>query len=239
MIDTWSVARKEWMELWGQDGMQGRQGMLLFLGAFGILLPLMNGPAWVTSPVMALSWAWVPMFLVMTIIADAFAGERERHTLETLLASRLSEAAILFGKMGAAVGYAVILSAASMLLGVIALNVVHRANGLILHDARTLLAMGAIGLLGAVFVAALGSVISLRAATVRQAQQTLGAMIFVVFLLPIWIVKLLRDWNVDVGAKAAAAGQAGVLVLALIIAIDAALIAFALARFRRHRIIAG
>jgi len=31
--------------------------------------------------------------------------ERERHTLETLLASRLSDRAILFGKNGAAIGY--------------------------------------------------------------------------------------------------------------------------------------
>ena len=47
MNDAWAVARKEWMELWGQDGMQGRQGMLLFLGAFGLMLPLMNGRAWI------------------------------------------------------------------------------------------------------------------------------------------------------------------------------------------------
>jgi ABC-2 type transport system permease protein len=238
MSDTWSVARKEWLELWGQDGMQGRQGMLLFLGAFGLVLPLMNGPAWVTSPVLALSWAWVPMFLVMTTIADAFAGERERHTLETLLATRLSESAILFGKMGAAVGYAVTLSTASMLLGVIALNIGHRGSGVILHDARTVLAMGAIGILGAIFVAALGSVISLRAATVRQAQQTLAAMIFIVFMLPIWIVKLLRDWNIDLATKAAVGAQAGVILLGLVIAIDAALVAFALSRFQRSRIIA-
>jgi ABC-2 type transport system permease protein len=239
MKDAWPVARKEWMELWGQDGMQGRQGMLLFLGAFGIVLPLMNGPAWVTSPVMALSWAWVPMFLVMTIIADAFAGERERHTLETLLATRLSEAAILFGKMGAAVGYAVILSAASLIVGVIAVNIANRGDGLILYEARTLLVMGAVGVLGAVFIGALGSVISLRAATVRQAQQTLAATIFVVFMLPIWIVKLLRDWNVNVADKAAAGAQAGVIVLGLLILSDVALVALALARFQRNRIIAG
>src|SRR5688572_30714367 len=102
MNDAWWIARKEWRELLGQGGMQGRQGMLLFLGAFGLLLPLMNGRAWIESPLLAVTWSWVPMFLVMTVIADAFAGERERHTLETLLATRLSEPAILFGKMGAA-----------------------------------------------------------------------------------------------------------------------------------------
>src|SRR5262249_15341419 len=49
----------------------------------------------------------VPSFfmvqLLATMMADSFAGERERHTLETLLASRLSDSAILIGKICAGV----------------------------------------------------------------------------------------------------------------------------------------
>jgi ABC-type transport system involved in cytochrome c biogenesis ATPase subunit len=104
MKQTLAVAWKEWRELIGQRGLSGKQGIVLFSVTFGILLALTNGRAWITSPAIALAWSWVPMFLVMTVIADAFAGERERHTLETLLASRLSDGAILFGKMGAAIG---------------------------------------------------------------------------------------------------------------------------------------
>ena len=37
------------------------------------------------------------------MIADGIPGERERHTLETLLASRLSDRSILLGKVMAAV----------------------------------------------------------------------------------------------------------------------------------------
>lgn len=239
MNDAWAVARKEWMELWGQDGMQGRQGMLLFLGAFGLMLPLMNGRAWIASPVMALAWAWVPMFLVSTVIADAFAGERERHTLETLLATRLSESAILFGKMGAAILYAALLCGASVLMGMVVVNIAHPEGGVVLYDWRTVAVMLTTGAIGSVFVAALGSMISLRARTVRQAQQTLGGMIFVVFLLPIWVVRALPDWSPALADKAALGAQAGVIAVGVMILIDAALVVFTLSRFQRDRIIAG
>jgi ABC-2 type transport system permease protein len=220
--------------------MQGRSGMLLFIAAFGVLLPLMNGRAWITSPVLALAWTWVPMFLVSTVIADAFAGERERHTLETLLASRLSESAILLGKMGAAIGYSAFLCVVSMITGVVVVNAVFREGGLVFFQWQLVAAMFTVGILGAVFTAALGSILSLRAATVKQAQQTLGAMIFILFLVPIWIVRALPDWlGYNPFGSALLAGQTAVAGVALFIVIDAALIALALSRFRRGRIIAG
>jgi ABC-2 type transport system permease protein len=167
MNDAIAVAWKEWRELLGQPGLRGKMGTAIFAAAFGIVLPLMNGPAWLTSPVIALAWSWVPMFLVATVIADAFAGERERHTLETLLASRLSEGALLFGKIGAAIGYAVVLTAASLILGIITVNIAHRTGGILLYPLPVVEAMVVLGLLGSLFVAALGVLISLRAATVR------------------------------------------------------------------------
>jgi ABC-2 type transport system permease protein len=174
MIDAIAIAWKEWREVFGQRGMRGKQGIALFVVGFGIVLPLENGPAWITSPAVALAWSWVPMFLVTTVIADAFAGERERHTLETLLASRLPDRAILFGKIGAAIGYAGLMTVVSLLLGLVAVNLANRHGGLLLYSLPILLAMCVMGLLGAVFIAAVGVLISLRAATVRQAQQTLG-----------------------------------------------------------------
>ena len=240
MKETWAVALKEWREIAGQDGMQGRAGMLLFIGAFGVLLPLMNGRSWITSPVLVFAWTWVPMFLVSTVIADAFAGERERHTLETLLASRLSEEAILFGKMGAALGYAGFMCTVSLMLGLLTVNILFREGGVVLYQWRTLTGMFTVGLLGAVFTAALGSLLSLRASTVKQAQQTLGAMIVVLFLLPLWGVRLMPEaWKADALARASAGAQIAMIALAVFILIDAALVAFTLSRFKRHRIIAG
>lgn len=240
MRDALAVAWKEWREIAGQGGMQGRQGMLLFVAAFGVIMPLMNGRAWIASPIMAVAWAWVPMFLVSTIIADAFAGERERHTLETLLATRLSESSILLGKIGAALAYAGVLCGISLLLGVIVINLAHRGEGLLLYRPATLAAMAALGLLGAVFIGSIGAVISLRAATVRQAQQTLGGVILVLFVLPMAAVRMLpASWRTDAMASAATGAQAATLAIGLLVLIDIALVMFARARFRRGRIIAG
>lgn len=239
MSDTWTVACKEWRELFGQRGMQGRQGMLLFIGAFGLLLPLMNGRAWIASPVMAAAWSWVPMFLVTTVIADAFAGERERHTLETLLATRLSEPAILFGKMGAAIGYAAALCGASVVLGILAVNVADPEPGLILYKWPAVVTMLVLGSIGAVFVASIGALISLRSPTVRQAQQTLGGVILVLFVLPVAGVRWLPDaWTRHATSGAALGAQLAVGLILFLVLVDAALVWLALSRFRRDGLIA-
>lgn len=238
MIDAGAVAWKEWRELLGQRGLSGKQGVVLFAVTFGIVLPIMNGPVWITSPVIGIAWSWVPMFLVMTVIADAFAGERERHTLETLLATRLSDGAILFGKMGAAIGYAGVLTFVSLILGLLTVNLAHRHGGLVLYSAPVVLAMCVLGLLGAMFVAAVGVLISLRAATVRQAQQTLGAAIMVLLLVPTGIVRALpAAWTHSLISNAVTGAQLAVFGVAAFVALDAAVVALAIARFRRSRLI--
>ena len=105
--DTWTVARKEWREvfmpcgsLWGGAWSEG----LIVVGALGIFIALQIGPSWVTSEV-ALYWLWLPLLQMTGMIAESIAGERERRTLETLLASRLDDRAILFGKLLAALAY--------------------------------------------------------------------------------------------------------------------------------------
>jgi ABC-2 type transport system permease protein len=239
MIDAMAIAWKEWREVFGQRGMRGKQGIALFVAVFGIVLPLKTGPAWITSPAVALAWSWVPMFLVTTVIADAFAGERERHTLETLLASRLPDRAILFGKIGAAIGYAGLMTVASLLLGLVAVNLANRQGGLLLYPLPILLVMCVMGLLGAVFVASVGVLISLRAATVRQAQQTLGGVIMVLLLLPMAAFRLAPPaWKHTLSAHAMNPALLGMIVIAALAALDAGVVSLAMARFKRSRLIA-
>src|SRR5438552_19092990 len=64
----------------------------------------------------------IPFFVIITFIGDAIAGERERHTLETLLASRISDRAILLGKVIVTVGYAWGMALVSLLLGLVLVN---------------------------------------------------------------------------------------------------------------------
>ena len=132
MIDVLTVATKEWKELvWSGGGMRGgRMSLVILLAVFGVFMPYQFGAEWLHSPGMLMYWAWVPLMIVSGVVADAFAGERERHTLETLLATRLPDRAILFGKTLAAVGYGWGLVLVMLALGVVTVAVTDRASRL-------------------------------------------------------------------------------------------------------------
>ncbi len=185
-------------------------------------------------------WAWVPLFLVTSVIADSFAGERERQTLETLLASRLSDHAILFGKVGAAVGYGVGITWLSLLLGLVTVNLAHGQGNLLLYRLPVGFGIAGLGLLGAGLVASAGVLVSLPAATVRQAQQTLSIAIVVLLFPPIlgiqaspleWQARLLELFT---GMDTTHLIVLAVMVLALL---SAGLLIAAMGRFRRARLI--
>ena len=106
--DMWAVMLKEWRELYYLHTKGGKT--LWFFALFlcivlGIVLRRILQPSSVQSPVLIAVSTYLSFLPVASIIADSFAGERERHTIETLLASRLSSRSILFGKMLAAIAY--------------------------------------------------------------------------------------------------------------------------------------
>jgi ABC-2 type transport system permease protein len=241
IADILTVARKELKEILtlGGGGRRGWLSQLILLGVFGVFLPLQSGRAWVETPLVLFAWAWLPYFLAASTVSDSFAGERERHTLETLLASRLSDRAILFGKALAVVAYASGMAWIVVLLGLATLNIAYWGAGLVMYPPLTGLGIVVFSLLGSGAAAGAGVLISLRAATARQAAQTMSLVIFVLFI-PIFILQFLPA---DVQAQVfqvlerADAGQvAGVAVLVLLV-IDAGLLAAALAQFRRARLI--
>lgn len=238
MNDLGAVVWKEWRELSGERGLRGKLGSVAFIAVFGIVLPLQAGPEWVTSPVTAIAWAWAPMFLITTVIADAVAGERERHTLETLLATRLTDRAILLGKILASVVHSGIVTAASLLCGVITVNVAHASDAPLLYSAGTLAVIGALGALGGIFIASLGVLVSLRSPTVRQAQQALGGAIMLLLVAPMLLVRVLPgDLGPQEIAKWIAGGDFVVAACLVLGTLAAGTLALALNRFRRHRLI--
>src|SRR5678816_1960154 len=105
MRDLRTVIWKEWREFRDQLFKLKRGGLsaLVIVVLLGLITPLQLGPSWIASPLMLFYWPFLAGSMVSTLIADAVAGERERHTLETLLATRLPDASILLGKMLAAV----------------------------------------------------------------------------------------------------------------------------------------
>ena len=162
MADIGTVLWKEWREILSWGGSRGKAGVLIFIGVFGILMPLEMGPAWVESPALLAYWAWVPMLLVISVIADTFAGERERHTLETLLASRLPDRAILLGKVAAAVGYGAGVTWLSLLLGLVTVNLAVRHGGMLLYSPTVALEILGLSLTSAMLAASGGALVSLR-----------------------------------------------------------------------------
>jgi ABC-2 type transport system permease protein len=243
MTDLRTMIWKEWKELLLQHG-GVRSGLipmiLLPLGLLGVMLPWQMGRAWIESPMTLAIWAWLPLMLTTSLIADSFAGERERHTLETLLASRLPDRAILFGKIGAVVSYGWGLTLLSVLIGLITVNLFQSEDELLLYSRETAAGIIALSLLGSCLAASAGALVSLRAATVRQAQQILLIAIMLLLFVPVYGVQFLPEAGRARLVSALMAGGPTRLMLtliALLTALDLALMIAALIRFRRARLI--
>lgn len=242
MGDVLTVAWKEWRELLQLGGSHrgGRFSLAILVGVFGVLLPLQSGAEWVQSPATVFYWGWVPLMLVGSAVADSFAGERERHTLETLLASRLPDRAILLGKMAAAVAYGWGLVLAMLLLSLVTVNLSARSGPWLLFPWRFAVGAPLMALLGAGLAATAGVLVSLRAQTVRQAAQTLNVAVLLLVFIPVLGIQALPDaWQTQLGAWALTIGVDGMLwpAAAVLAALDLALLAAAFARFRRARLV--
>lgn len=239
--DIWTMTRKELQELLeATSGMSGALRLLIWIGVIGIALPIQMGSSWIDSPSMLFSWTWFPMFIVSSVIASAFAGERERHTLETLLASRLSDQAILYGKIAACIIYGWGISLASMLLGLITYNIAFWQGSLTLYPALYFWGGILLSLLSALLVSGAGVLVSLRAKTTRQAQQIVSLVMLLVFLVPTYGIQALPA---DLQTQLMQIAMSGVtfsnlaLVAAALSVISAGLLLAAQARFQRHKLI--
>jgi ABC-2 type transport system permease protein len=82
-----------WKERKGLFRLRGRHTKyflnLLTPLVLAIMQPLRDGPEWVAQEGSVVLAAISAMLLVFITVPDSFAGERERHTLGTLLASRI------------------------------------------------------------------------------------------------------------------------------------------------------
>lgn len=240
--DILTVLRKEWREIFLMRGSvrSGVTNVLILVGVIGIVMPWQSGPEWLTSPVGAMIWAWLPIFSSTGIIADSVAGERERHTLETLLASRLNDRAILLGKISATVLYAWMLSVVSMLVGVVTVNVAYPSGQLQFYSASFFFPVLLLTLLLGLLLAVIGVLVSLNAENARQAYQKMSIVMIVVWVLPALAVQFIPQATLanalrfldSVSLPALAGGF-----FAVVLAADFILLRLAIARFKRSRLI--
>lgn len=236
IADIGVVVWKELRELRHQRSVIFSAAVLL--AVFGVLLPSQSDVESLSSTFGAATMAFVPFAIIIAIIADSFAGERERHTLESLLATRLSDGALLFGKLVTAVAWGWTLAVAQSILAVVTIDA--RAGVVAAYAPKTWLVGLVLSLLVAVFMSALGVLVSLRAATVKQAQQVLAlvfALTWVLFLVGARLLPAdVRTWLLHFIATA---GETTLLLVAMGIAaaVDGVLLVACVARFRRARLI--
>lgn len=245
--DTWTVVWKELKEL-----LVARAGRplasTLFVAAailFAVVAPWWWGRAWLEDPRIFLVWVLLPIPLVISSAAESFAGERERHTLETLLASPLSDRAILTGKIAAAALYGWLGSLAVLLLSLLTVNLIHAGPTILLYPPVLGIGSLMLGLLASALTACIGVLVSLRVTTVRQAQLTLTVLLVLLgfTFAAVWAVTL-HLLPVDIQSQLASgfatppvASLLASLAVALLLA-DAALYMAAAHCFRRNQLLA-
>ena len=241
MADVITVATKELREMFMFGDSRGRNklSLLVILVIFGVVIPLQSGVEWVTSPVSAMVWAWMPYMWVYSVVADSFAGERERHTLEALLATRLTDRAILFGKLLAALGYGFALTWSILLVSLVTINVAIRGSGLLIFSPVMTIGALVFSILISGLSANIGVLVSLRAGSVRQAQQWMSFGMLVLFL-PFMFIQFIPDaWLESFGNALIHANpeEIAIWAAAIVFVLQIVLLAIAMRLFRRTRLI--
>ncbi len=214
--------------------------LLIIVGMAGVFFPAQMGPLWLTNPVGILTWSWLPLFLVMGVVADSFAGERERHTLETLLASRLPDRAILLGKISAAVLYGWSIAVLTILLGAVTVNVMHFSGQILFYPLVTFFGAVLLSFLAALLISSIGVLVSLSSSTTRQAYQKMSMAFLIFWLLPTLLLQFLPAKIVGPLIQTLSRlnwTQVATGVIAFLVAANVLMLFFAISRFRRDRLI--
>ncbi len=208
---------------------------LLFVAILGGLLPWQLGPQWLAmGPATIFISSYIPFFQTIAYIGDAIAGERERHTLETLLASRISDRAILLGKLIVAVAYAWVMTFLGLMLGFVVSNLVAGNSPWKFYSPiSTFLEQLVFIVVISLLSASGGVLVSLRSPTVRQAQQTMTVGTLVLFFGGFFILR-----SIPQNALASLSGvNPLVFLIGAIGLIDVILLVILFASFRRSRLI--
>jgi ABC-2 type transport system ATP-binding protein len=239
--DIATVIRKELREITNASGSGASMKtnvtiaavMLVICAILAALLP----PEVLASP-LVLVVNMIAFLVVLASVGDSFPGERERHTLETLLASALPDEALLLGKIVASVFYGwtiVMIVLMTVLIGA------NATNFPIIYPLSTLLNVLVATPLILIFVSAAGVLLCMRVATVRAAQPRLMGSFLGLWILGVVVIKFMpQEWSQQ--ARATMSSESGrfyallsqILIFA---ALDMVVLAMAMVRFRRSRLL--
>jgi ABC-2 type transport system permease protein len=246
IADILTVVWKERKGLLRQRGSRTRAvlTMLIPVVMVAIYFPWSMGPDWFKDPIgVLLVSVIIPMLLVGITIPESFAGERERHTLETLLASRLSDRSILFGKVATSVAYAWVMTLLALLVSLVTVNIAHWDGHVMLFTPIIALADVTFSLIISILIAGLGVLISLRSATVQGAQQALISATLIPLMLlgmiALVITQMKPEWIDRIVEVIGAVGSMELMLIigAVLVVISWVLLRAAMGRFKRARLI--
>lgn len=208
MRNVWLLARKDVREAFG------RRMILLRLLIPAVLLPILYGfivgdmvrQAAHNAQQAGALMAQVPLFasivvllgslIAVMITADAIAGEKERRTIETLLATPITDQEIFAGKLLAGVIPAIIIGYGGGLIFFVTARLVSGGTPM---PIAPLLAVVRIILAGvpvvAALLAALGVIISARCGTVTTATQLSSFASMPIFALVVYLAVKVSTWS--------------------------------------------
>ena len=240
--DIVTIIQKDLKEILSARG--NRKSSLIYLGIvvalIGIFMPLQSGPLWLTEPILSLVWSWFPVFLMISLVTDSIAGERERNTLETLLASRLSDRAILLGKIAGAVIYGWSISVIGNLLAVVTINVRFSTGSFQFYPLSLFLVLLLLPLVVGILMSSLGVLVSLNAPTARAAYQKLSLVMLGLWFLPMIFMNIAPESmqiQVNQFSNSINIIQFAGFAIGLLILVNIVLIRIAMQKFQRTRLI--
>jgi ABC-2 type transport system permease protein len=229
---------KEFVQGSSKGGSFGRLAFPIVLA--GVVVPLRLGSAYVTGGTAFLGMFWILPMVAGSLAIDTIAGERERHTLESLLATRLPDSAVLFGKITASVLYACGMMIASLVLGLVTVNLMSQDETLLLFSPAYAAALVVFSLLASIFVCGVAVLVSVRSSTVRQAAQTFGyGFTALLFVTIIGFQALPEQWRTSIFETVRGQHQIRTALVAalVLVAMDFLVLAVARNRFQRARLV--
>lgn len=236
IADSLTIAYKEWREWFARGARLGWGGLLVLMVVWSIAAPFALRQVSAGAMLVVLVWLSLPMAISGVIVADSFAGERERQTLETLLTSRLSDHAIVIGKIVAVVIFAVVLLILDLAPGIVVVASGAAGPEIARNAARLGFWALAIGLPLIALVISAGAIFALYAYTARQSLLLIlafvGALLLSAAGIVVWVTS---QPAADPGAQTPGAH---LIAFTFLLILDGAMLTWLMACAHRTRLLA-
>ena len=189
-----TVIWKEWRETVAQF-IANRMRLMAYIAIaayFAFVLPTIFEAQWLSSQALVF-WILLPTTLVLPLAADTFAGERERHSLETLLALPIDVRSLLFGKLFVIIGCAWGFTQVIIGLSIISANLLDDTAGWHSYSSDVWIAGVVLSLAATIFLAGLGVFVSMHMSSVKQAQMLLGLIVVGLMVTGALVISLIPE----------------------------------------------